>query len=937
MADTPKAEPEIVDELRLALATCGAITLVVYESGVCHELERLIAQTRQDAFQPTPTQKIDPLIWRRVFAERRIRPVIDVLTGASAGGINSVFLGSCLVSGRDFSPFRRLWVDGLDAAAMRHPGGDTPRALLYTQRLFDEAEGHLRTNAGAASRLRSRVRPPLTLAERTIVETKLDLRLCLTDFKGYTVSTADALGHRLDTETKTHVEGFTEEHLASPALIGDAAKAARATSAFPGLFDPVPIRGRWFVDGGLWNNQPIDQALNAIRDRPAYGRTHRVVMFIEPNPSRLNGLSGPTPPAPTLIENVSIIPGIGMKGSILPALEGLLDVNRRIDYYETLTSGISGLAEQLGAQELDYARRELEGLNVGQKGITLLNKIRIENTLLDHDPRRIQAFRSLLAQLAVLDRVGGQGYEQQVLGAMLDRLKRLEELDLQQRTARRKIKNLNESLKQRQVVDAPALKAEKQGLYRDLGNVSKALETALGGRERPFESTGFGKRFDAFAEAAIDWLQSFGGVNQGLAGLSEVDYPKNFIVAVNAGKDLFPDISKPTQSFPDLEPNGEDAWRHVLAGISDLEAKHRIDLVRISPNDVDNHHLIGEQIGDHETAAQVKLASDGLGHIQGLLEARWRRNDYVWGRLDAAEILLRTLQRYGTELGHPMTETEFQNILIELQNSILDEEAAAFPEMRDKPVGAFPSDKPDGVRIAANRRLIGYGREKIPDADEPRFASKLHDLIEAAQKSLNGSPKIAVSGLSFFNRFARILAFLLGLTRPIWPKPYRFGSRLMGLGVILALIVVAYYLGLRQIVPSFAPFDVSSPTPKTLTLDLNGPTVVKLGLGTLALVCLGAGLGIDLWIALPVLFVAGYLIGSGQGIDKLPLWRKWTLGAVVGWTLLKRTTRPVDTFARKVKAGAQNAIVPGILKAKRGIAAPFVNAYFKIKARFLRK
>ncbi|RYG25070.1 DUF3376 domain-containing protein [bacterium] len=960
----------VIDELRIALATCGAITLVVYESGVCHELERIVREYREGGGR-----------WHDLFTAHGLRPVIDVLTGASAGGINSVFLGSCLVSGSRFEPFRRLWVDGLDASAMRHPGGTTPRALLYTQRLFDQAEGFLRTNAGLASLLRKRKKAgdTLTEAEKEAVSAGLDLRLCLTDFRGYCVGTVDSLGHRLDAESKAHIERFTEDDLSDVTRISGAAKAARATSAFPGLFDPVEIRGRWFVDGGLWNNQPIDQALSAIRDRPATGRTHRALLFIEPNPSRPGEATG-TPPPPTLVENVSIIPGIGIKGSILPALEGMLDVNRRLDYFEALVQGIGGLATDLGKTELDHALAELNGESIVPDGITLLNQVRIEECLLDNNPRRVQAYRSLMAQFGALDRAYKLDFGNQLRRQMIVRLAAIDLLDLRRRAARRLIAQYNSELRTALRDETPMSSEEvattKRSLYEQLENVTNALEKALGARARPFEPTEFALKFDAFVEKAVDWIQLRGGVNQGPTG-------RNRFADVT---DVFKSIGDEIPAIVRVEPvgpppNGEDVWRHIIAGISDLEAKHRIDLVRISPNDVDNHHLIGEQIGAHETAASVKLSSDGLGHVQGLFEARWRRNDYVWGRLDAAEILLRTLQRFCAAVGRPMDDDEYASELLKLQNDILVDEAGAHPEMEGQPVGAFDKSKPNGVMISANRRLIGYGREKVPDADEPRFASKLHGLIEAAQKSLNGSPKVAVSALSGMNRLARIFAFLLGLTRPVWPKPYKFGSRVAGLGVILLLVGAAYFLGANKV--GFAPFgkggnvasssarepdwvaDIELPSDVGL-VDSNPSTKPQMRKGTiayrsastsnngtelrinvgnapqyaaiiLALICIGAGLGIDLWFALPLLFVAGYLFGSGKGLNELPSWMRWGAGTMLGWALLKRTFRPFDLAVQWTKGKLQTSIQKAGRNLGQAIKAPILNAYYAIKARLSRK
>ncbi len=46
-----------------------------------------------------------------------------------------------------------------------------------------------------------------------------------------------------------------------------------------------------------------------------------------------------------------------------------------------------------------------------------------------------------------------------------------------------------------------------------------------------------------------------------------------------------------------------------------------------------------------------KLRGVSLHHFGGFIDAGWRENDYLWGRLDAAELLLRMLRTSAP--GHP--------------------------------------------------------------------------------------------------------------------------------------------------------------------------------------------------------------------------------------------------------------------------------------------
>lgn len=73
----------------------------------------------------------------------------------------------------------------------------------------------------------------------------------------------------------------------------------------------------------------------------------------------------------------------------------------------------------------------------------------------------------------------------------------------------------------------------------------------------------------------------------------------------------------------------------VLYG-TDIGELDRVEIVRLSPEDAPT---IVDELRD-----QVhKLKGIWLGHFGAFLDARWRRNDILWGRLDAAERLIRSL------------------------------------------------------------------------------------------------------------------------------------------------------------------------------------------------------------------------------------------------------------------------------------------------------
>jgi predicted acylesterase/phospholipase RssA len=70
----------------------GGVSLAMYENGVAQELFR--ATKGEPGGKPGPYDLIKALIDSDI--------VVDVLSGASAGGINGIFLGYALANGKDF-------------------------------------------------------------------------------------------------------------------------------------------------------------------------------------------------------------------------------------------------------------------------------------------------------------------------------------------------------------------------------------------------------------------------------------------------------------------------------------------------------------------------------------------------------------------------------------------------------------------------------------------------------------------------------------------------------------------------------------------------------------------------------------------------------------------------------------------------------------------
>lgn len=113
-------------ELRLALVCYGGISLAVYMHGITKEVWRLAAASRavQDGgAKLTGSAGIYQALIAHSAATRgiRLRVFADIVAGASAGGINAIFLARALTTGQSLDPLTELWLTRADVDALLDP------------------------------------------------------------------------------------------------------------------------------------------------------------------------------------------------------------------------------------------------------------------------------------------------------------------------------------------------------------------------------------------------------------------------------------------------------------------------------------------------------------------------------------------------------------------------------------------------------------------------------------------------------------------------------------------------------------------------------------------------------------------------------------------------------------------------------------------------
>ncbi|WP_043610301.1 patatin-like protein, partial [Novosphingobium sp. B-7] len=290
-------------ELRLALVSTGGISLAVYMHGVTKELWHLsrascaVNAKAGSATAPVPEPGIEA-VWiallETIHAQRglRLRVLVDILSGASAGGINAVFLGQALATGQSLEPLTRLWLARADSdvlldpdarpwgrfakfwaqplvwavlrwPALRAPGGELAQQVDQETR-HSKAWGEVRRKISRLIRARW-FAPPFSgigfsrlLAEALDAMARsgnaapllppghpIDLMVTATDFAGHPAPLrlnspplVEENEHRLGIGFRAEARAHTGEGLAPlPELV----LAARATASFPGAFPPLTI------------------------------------------------------------------------------------------------------------------------------------------------------------------------------------------------------------------------------------------------------------------------------------------------------------------------------------------------------------------------------------------------------------------------------------------------------------------------------------------------------------------------------------------------------------------------------------------------------------------------------------------------------------------------------------------------------------------------
>ncbi|HSJ79406.1 MAG TPA: patatin-like protein [Erythrobacter sp.] len=275
-------------ELRLALVCYGGVSLAVYMHGITKEVWHLARASR--AFHHPSVTPLDGVAaayrdFLQVIereSDLRLRVLPDILTGASAGGINAIFLAQAIHAGHSLEPLTDLWLANADVSELTDPKAEPAWRFgkLWAQPIaewFLSRPGNA-VSATVSPETREEVRrkvsrlirgrwfsPPFSgsrfsgmlFEALTRMEAEgdgmpllppgypVDLVVTATDFRGHpetlrlnSPAQVEETEHRLPITFRARVGDDPGKGLADRLEL---VLAARATASFPGAFPPLTL------------------------------------------------------------------------------------------------------------------------------------------------------------------------------------------------------------------------------------------------------------------------------------------------------------------------------------------------------------------------------------------------------------------------------------------------------------------------------------------------------------------------------------------------------------------------------------------------------------------------------------------------------------------------------------------------------------------------
>ena len=666
------------------MALNGGVSLAVWMGGCAVELDcarRAHWGPEGQSFDGAEGEGPKRTAYASLCRAFRRELVIDIMSGASAGGVNGGLLAGAMVSGRRLHPryVRGRWLDLGDFSKLLHATTDTaPRSLLQGQHFVDSLLEVFEDLAAEESDARAKglalPDPQSARAERSIPH----LDVTVTDVRGTERTYRDRWGGIFAAREYRRRFSFREQRDFTPENL---AVAARCSASFPAAFEPYrPNAGSWSltdraglepsgegppwtIDGGLLDNSPIRAAIELIPRRAANRQVKRYLVYVNPEPH------GPLEPGAASVGTNAD----GQTPSVEPQLANVagyvVNLPRKLPFVDQLDAIEDAVQRSLLVADgtLDLLLAPIETVESAAQALLPTYTTR----------RALQSLRDLLGDPAAAERA----YEALDAGAGLPWIPtqiglgdpaRWEWglsaairvchflLDLIRKGIAERPGDLELFLEARVRLDRPLadLQAaydgsqDNQELIRDL----RSEEPRLGREQRVAALQGLAGDQSGALPAVRSAVCIFRDLLSDLEG--ELTLPRAAGEGVEVGSALFGEAWQDDMAFReacqgDPRKRGESALtepeRHCLRRLLSIEVIRRaytaeepvdsaqkLDFVQLTP-DAPTPILSSDPFTEpYPASSESKLTGIRLGHFAGFLKSSWRANDFMWGRLDAA-------------------------------------------------------------------------------------------------------------------------------------------------------------------------------------------------------------------------------------------------------------------------------------------------------------
>ncbi len=352
-------------QLRIAPVMTGGTSLSVWMGGATVELYRMLRAVAVP----------EGGIYGRLLELTKTDPVVDVVTGTSAGGLNGTLLSAALnwgVSVEEFENLREVWMTESDLRLLlRTEDNPGPSLLDGNGTLVPRVEDLLtewrhnyasRCGADAADAGSGGELVDLVTTFTTVYPRR---RLLLDDFR-------ERMDEQIFAGTIRH-----RPHEWGAESVPILAWGARVSSSIPGVFEPVYLpttataaaavnQGRsaylvpsfgerlkvcgqgvapgvWAVDGGLINNLPLGEALDRIFEQSSEGEVRRVVLYVSPTPSALKNRGDLIASPPSVLTSILVAVNAPRVEGVGRDLGAIVEHNRTVFRQRAARSAIPRL------------------------------------------------------------------------------------------------------------------------------------------------------------------------------------------------------------------------------------------------------------------------------------------------------------------------------------------------------------------------------------------------------------------------------------------------------------------------------------------------------------------------------------------------------------------------------------------------------------------